>query len=127
MWAVIASALPLAWLASHAFGLTLRIDSLSKAVWVLALAPLLEEAAFRPLLQRGISETLSARTPHAGHLANLLTAVAFAASHLPAQGIMALLWLIPAAALGEVWRRTGRLGHCVLLHSWFNACLAFSS
>ncbi|MBK6651914.1 MAG: CPBP family intramembrane metalloprotease [Betaproteobacteria bacterium] len=127
MGGVMAATLPVTWLASQAFGLTLRIDSLPQAAWVLALAPLLEEAAFRPLLQRGLHETLEAWTKQAGHLANLLTALAFAASHLPAQGVMALLWLVPAAAVGEIWRRSGRLWQCVLLHAWCNACLAFLS
>ncbi len=124
-WLMVAP--PVAWLTSQVFGLTLQIDSLHQAVWILALAPLLEETAFRPLLQRGLFETLAPRTPHAAHLANLLTALAFAASHLPAQGVKALLWVIPAVAVGEVWRRSGKLWMCVLTHGWFNACLAGAS
>jgi hypothetical protein len=117
----------MAWLVAHPIGLVLRIDSLLQAFWILALAPLLEEAAFRPLLQRGVFDTLAPHSAHAGHLANLVTAIAFAASHLPAQGIKAILWLVPAAVVGDIWRRSGRLWQCVMLHAWFNACLAWAS
>lgn len=126
MLIMLAAAPPVAWLALQVFGLTLRIDSLHQALWFLAFAPLLEEAAFRPLLQRGIFENLDVRTPLAGHLANLLTALAFAVSHIPAQGAMALLWWVPAMAVGDIWRRSGHLWQCVLLHAWFNACLALT-
>jgi membrane protease YdiL (CAAX protease family) len=125
--ALLAVAPPVAWVASHAFGLALPIDSLQLALWVIVLAPVLEEAVFRTLLQRGLFETLVSRTRHAAHLANLLTALAFAASHWPAQGSRALLWLVPALVIGEIWRRSEKLWMCVLTHSWFNACMAWTS
>lgn len=101
-------------------------------VWVLALAPALEEFALRPLLQTGLqhqlerihSGGLSGWQDWHGHLANAGTALVFAALHMPVNGALALWWLIPAAAVGEVWRRSARWSLCALLHAWFNACLS---
>jgi membrane protease YdiL (CAAX protease family) len=116
-----------AWLANHQLGISLRLDTWPQGLWTLVLAPVLEETVFRPLLQRGVHETLRPHARHAGHLANLATACAFAASHLPAQGERAVLWLIPALALGEVWRRSNHLSLCILVHMWFNSCLVWAS
>lgn len=102
--------------------------------WVLALAPALEEWVMRLLLQSGFHEQLGrwgrlhrGRLNHVldwrGHIANGATAVVFAALHMPANGLMALWWLLPALAIGEVWRRSASWMQCALLHAWFNACL----
>lgn len=100
--------------------------------WVLALAPVFEELAMRPLLQTGLqhqlerihNDRLCGSRDWRGHLANAGTALVFAALHMPVNGALALWWLIPAAAIGEVWRRSARWSLCALLHAWFNACLA---
>lgn len=60
-------------------------------------------------------------------MANGLTALAFAGAHAPAHGWLAMWWIIPSVALGETWRRTGRLWPCVLLHAWFNLSLIWAS
>ena len=100
--------------------------------WVLALAPALEEFAMRPLLQTGLRHQLerirtagSGNSPDwLGHLANAGSALVFALLHLPANGVLALWWALPALAIGEVWRRSASWGLCTLLHAWFNTSLA---
>lgn len=102
--------------------------------WVLLLAPVLEEWVMRALLQSGFRQQLGrcgrlhwGRWNHVldwrGHLASGATALVFAALHMPANGFMALWWLLPALAIGEVWRRSAHWRQCALLHAWFNACL----
>lgn len=112
-----------AWLGRYFMGLQLLTPSWGAAAWAFALAPLLEEYVFRSLLQCGLQQRLPA-TWRAGHLANLLTAGVFVAAHYPAHGWRAAAWLVPALALGELWRRTGKLWPSVLMHSWFNLSLA---
>lgn len=112
-----------AWLGRYFMGLQLLTPSWDAAAWAFALAPLLEEYVFRSLLQCGLQQRLPA-TWRAGHLANLLTAGVFVAAHYPAHGWRAAAWLVPALALGELWRRTGKLWPSVLMHSWFNLSLA---
>ena len=100
-------------------------------VWVLALAPVLEELAMRPLLQTGLHHQLDRIHPAwpghppdwRGHLANAGTALVFALLHMPANGMLALWWLLPALAIGEVWRRSASWRLCALLHAWFNVSL----
>ena len=101
-------------------------------VWVLGLAPVIEEFCMRFLLQTGLRHQLGRL--HAdgpansldwrGHLANAVVALVFAMLHLPANDMLALWWLVPALAVGEVWRRSSSWGLCALLHAWFNASLA---
>ena len=132
-------ALPVAWAAHTLLGLRLEpghwtgwAGGLFAWVWVLSLAPILEEVAMRPLLQAGLrhqfdridTEGLNSTVDWRGHLANLVTALAFALLHLPANGVLALWWVVPALAIGEVWRRSASCRLCVLLHAWFNASLA---
>ena len=109
-------------------------------VWVLVAAPVLEELAMRPLLQNGLRHQLDrilrdgsvscltkwsgSGADWRGHLANVGAALVFAMLHLPANGLSALWWLVPAAAIGEVWRRSANWWLCAVLHAWFNACLA---
>ena len=136
-----------AWLAYILLGLRLQPNhwtgwssGLFAWVWVLALAPVLEETALRPLLQTGlryqfgrieVNDRLHSSLDWRGHLANVATALAFVVLHLPANGALAVWWLAPAVAIGEVWRRSASWWLCVLLHAWFNASLlvvtAFSS
>lgn len=108
------------------------IGGLFAWVWVLALAPMVEEAVMRPLFQTGLRQQLGriqrfgwgASIDWCGHAANAGTALMFALLHVPANGLAALWWLLPALAIGEVWRRSASWPQCVLLHAWFNASLA---
>lgn len=84
---------------------------------LLLLAPLLEESIFRAglqeqLLQHGVG----------AWSANVITAVAFGATHVVAHGTVAAIAVIaPALAIGfayQVWRR---LRICVGLHAGMNA------
>ena len=130
---------PVAWTAHALLGLRLEpsqwtgwVNGLFAWVWVLSLAPMLEEVAMRPLLQAGLrlqfdridTAGLNSLMDWRGHLANLVTALAFALLHMPANGVLALWWVVPALAIGEVWRRSESCRLCVLLHAWFNASLA---
>ena len=103
-------------------------------LWVLAVAPVVEETILRSLLQPGLQHELrrvrlakpfplGKQLPGHGHIANLLTALVFALLHWPAYGAMALWWVIPSLAIGEVWRRNSSWYQCVLLHAWFNVSL----
>ncbi len=121
-----------AWLAHAALGLQVQVHSAWFWVWLLLAAPLLEEAVFRLLLQRGLHQRLLQpgsgagrwrSEPGAGYLASGITALAFAAVHAPSHGWQAVWWLIPGLALGEIWRRGQTLWVCVALHAWFNVCL----
>jgi membrane protease YdiL (CAAX protease family) len=125
-----------AWLAHAVFGLQVRTQTWPYWLWLLVAAPLVEETVFRPLLQQGLHQRLLGaglhigrvrQEPWAGHLANSITAIAFAAVHAPSHGWLAVLWLAPGLALGEIWRRGQSLWVCVALHSWFNLCLAVAS
>ncbi|WP_374666194.1 lysostaphin resistance A-like protein [Ramlibacter sp.] len=123
-----ALALPGAWLAHAALGLALRPEGGWAWAWALAVAPLIEEAVLRPLLQQGLWDRMQALTRPAaawpGHAANLFSALAFVALHVPGRGWDALWWLAPAVLLGEAWRRHRSLAACAGLHAWFNLCLA---
>ena len=44
--------------------------------------------------------------------------------HFPLHGMQALWWLVPALALGELWRHNRKLWLCVTMHAWFNVWLA---
>ena len=116
-----------AWLAHAGLGLSLRPGDGWALAWALVAAPLVEEAVLRPLLQQGIEQWLRARAPVAatwpGHAANLVCALAFVALHVPGRGWAAWWWLLPAALLGEAWRRHRSLAVCAGLHAWFNLCL----
>ncbi len=84
---------------------------------LLAVAPLLEEAAFRA----GLHEAL---LRHAGgrRFANLATAFAFGAAHVGVRGDpWAFAVAVPALAIGLVYERRRRLRDCVALHAAMNA------
>lgn len=142
MLALVVAAPVVSWAAHAMLGLRLDPDSWRGVVrgsmawlWVLALAPVAEETVMRSLLQTGLQHRLclvrlgKTSLPGKpllwpGHIANLVTALAFALVHWPAYGIMALWWVVPALAIGEVWRRNSSWCQCVLLHAWFNLSLA---
>lgn len=113
-----------AWLAASGLGLRQSPPTPWAAIWLLAVAPWLEELVFRAWIQQGLAHRLQLRgTDGAGHLANGLASATFALCHLPLAGAAALWWLVPSLALGEIWRQRGQLAVCVALHAWFNACL----
>lgn len=129
-----ATAPPLAWAAAQLLGLRLAPASAWQALWLLALAPALEELVFRQWLQQGLAQQLRtharfarAGLDGAGLAATALAALAFAIAHVPQAGAMAVWWLLPGLALGELWRRHQRLCPCVALHAWFNLCLVAAS
>lgn len=140
LWGFVIVAPGVAWAAHAGLGFRLQHEGLTGWLWALALAPLIEEIAMRPLLQRGLHERLKVFSPVTGavsprwrldptaaYLANGLTALVFAALHMPVQGWAALWWLVPALALGQTWCLHGQLWRCVGLHAWFNLCLAMVS
>jgi membrane protease YdiL (CAAX protease family) len=87
-------------------------------VWLLALAPLVEEVIFRLGLQEALLRRLPARR---AWIANLATALVFAAAHvLLRPGWMAAATLLPALVLGVIYGRSRRLAPCVLWHALFN-------
>jgi hypothetical protein len=92
-------------------------------LWPLLGAPVLEEIVFRAGLQAWLMEQLDADGGRRGRLlANLLTALAFAAAHVAVRpGVLSVLTLLPALALGALYQRTRRVRHCVALHALFNA------
>ena len=122
------SAAPLvAWTAHTVLGLELQLQTPSSWLWALALAPILEETAMRPLLQTGLYRQLNGTEHWRSHAANVGTALVFSALHMPTHGFLALWWLLPALAIGEVWRRSSNWYWCTALHMWFNASLAATS
>lgn len=113
-----------AWFAASVLGLRQAPPTPWAAIWLLAVAPWLEEVIFRAWIQQGLAQRLEHRGVSGGaHLANILASVTFALCHLPLAGAAAFWWLVPSLALGEVWRRQARISTCVALHAWFNACL----
>lgn len=84
---------------------------------LLVVSPAAEETVFRA----GLQETLL-RHPAAAPLANLSTALVFAAAHLVLRpGLAAALTVLPALACGALYARWRRLAPCIALHSLFNA------
>ena len=84
---------------------------------LLALAPLLEETAFRA----GLHESLLRRPRLAAH-ANLATALAFGLLHAWLQGhALAVAVALPAYAVGLAYERWRRVRICVALHALCNA------
>lgn len=87
-------------------------------VWLLlAIAPLLEEAAFRAGLQEALL-----RWTKAPWVANVSTAIAFGVVHAAVRGdIGAFAVVLPALLIGFVYERSRKLRHCVALHAAMNA------
>lgn len=113
-------------LAHKLLGLSLHLADGWQALWVLLAAPALEEWVFRVLLQAGVQAHIArvtAKPCWTKHGANALVAFCFAAAHVPAQGWLALWWVLPSLVLGELWRRHGRWWLCVLAHAGFNLSL----
>lgn len=137
IWVLWVGAPSVAWVAHALLGLSMVPTDLPSWIWMFAAAPLLEELAFRPLLQRGVQERLPSWLASKGdmnalsfstdHLANFIVGLAFVAAHAPQQGWSAVWWIVPSLAIGETWRRRQKLWPCVFMHAWFNACLTAAS
>ena len=89
----------------------------AQALGLLLAAPLLEEIVFRA----GLQEALLRRTDSA-LMANVVTALAFAAAHGAVHAdAQAALTAVPALAIGLLYQRRRRLAPCLALHALFNA------
>jgi membrane protease YdiL (CAAX protease family) len=110
-------------------GLTLPLPTPAAALWVLVMAPVVEEWVFRALLQREIAAALLRRFGQrfsalgAQLTANMVASIGFAVAHAPLHGWMAVGWILPGLLLGECWRRTQSLWACAALHSSMNLAL----
>jgi Type II CAAX prenyl endopeptidase Rce1-like len=110
--------------------LGLRLQPQGWLAWVafLCLGPWVEEWAFRATLLPELTRVLQRWTPRlAPWSANALVSAVFVMLHQGMAGTQAWLWFIPSWVLGMVWFRFRRLSVCVLVHAWFNACLALVS
>lgn len=104
-----------AWLASP---LAATGQDAQRIAVLLLLAPVLEETVFRA----GVQEFLQRRWPLHSWLPIGVTALAFGAAHALARAdSVAFAVALPALLIGAVYRRTGRLRHCILLHAAMNA------
>ncbi|WP_417515364.1 JDVT-CTERM system glutamic-type intramembrane protease MrtJ [Marinobacter sp.] len=88
-------------------------------------APIIEEIAFRGIVQGYLGETIVGKRHLAGlSFANLLAAFMFTAWHLVYRtDLLAWLVFVPALAFGYFRDRHGSLLPCVILHAAWNAAL----
>ena len=92
------------------------------ALWLLLVAPVLEEIVFRAGLQEELLRKGRLRAAAGAVSANVFTALAFAAAHLALlPGHLAGLTVLPALLIGAVYQRQRRLAPCIALHAFFNA------
>lgn len=113
---VVAASLALAGFATMAWALHAGVAWPRLAVLLVA-APLVEETVFRAGLQERL---LRARL--APWQANALTALAFGAAHVLAQGrVDGLAVMLPALFVGALYARGRRLAPCVACHAAMNA------
>jgi len=107
----------LAWLAIALAGLVLLpVEAALRSIW---LAPWCEEAVCRWGLQAPLARRLGQGA------AVLLSALAFGLAHLlfargPADAWRAAATALPAAWIGLVFARSGRLAPCAVWHAGFN-------
>lgn len=132
-WAAAAAVLltpPVAMFIAGPMGLGMTKQTGLGLVVALVLAPLLEELAMRPLLQRGLADSLRRRVlrPQQAELgAAVIATLVFALVHLRGWSMAGVRdcvpWLVPGAALAATWCWRHRALDCVLLHAFFNAAL----
>jgi membrane protease YdiL (CAAX protease family) len=92
------------------------------ALWMLGVAPVLEEIVFRAGLQEELLRQARLRAAMGAVSANLLTALAFAAAHLALHpSLLSGLTVLPALFIGAVYQRQRRVAPCIALHALFNA------
>ena len=97
------------------------LSILSLVLW----APIIEELAFRGVVQGWLSTTKVGQRRFAGlSCSNLIAALLFTAWHLVYRtDLMAWLVFIPALVFGYFRDRHGSLVPCVILHAAYNASL----
>jgi membrane protease YdiL (CAAX protease family) len=89
-------------------------------VWLLLLAPLLEETVFRAMIQQQLASWWSGPW---GMTASILCASGlFALLHAFHQGALGLLVFFPSLVLGYLWHQNRSLTQCIALHAGMNAC-----
>lgn len=88
-------------------------------------APIVEEVAFRGVVQGYLGDTRLGRRQRSGlSVANLLAAFMFTVWHLVYRtDLLAWLVFIPALVFGYFRDRTGSVLPCVILHAAWNAAL----
>lgn len=92
------------------------------ALWMLVIAPVLEEIVFRAGLQEELLRRAHLRAAMGAVSANVLTALAFAAAHLALRpSLLSGLTVVPALFIGAIYQRQRRLAPCIALHALFNA------
>ena len=92
------------------------------ALWLVLVAPVLEETVFRAGLQEELLRNARLRAAAGTVSANVFTAFAFAAAHLALQpGLLAGLTVLPALVIGVIYQRQRRIAPCIALHALFNA------
>lgn len=88
---------------------------------LLIFAPVAEELVFRSGLQEALLRRCGTPAMPAPWMANVVTALAFAAAHLALRaGPAAALTVVPALACGYVYERNRRVAPCIALHALFN-------
>lgn len=95
--------------------------SVAQRVWLVLGAPVTEEVLLRAGLHDWLLQRWSRRRGGA-LLANVLSALVFAAAHAAMRpGWPAVLTLLPALLVGLVYQQSRRLPPCIALHASFNA------
>jgi membrane protease YdiL (CAAX protease family) len=107
----------LVWLLGH----TPAVTAPASVVWLLVvIAPVLEETVFRAGLHESLLRTLGQRAERLV-IANVLTALLFAAAHVINRGdALSLLTFFPALLIGAAYQRHRRLLPCIAMHGFFN-------
>ena len=123
-WLLIVIA-PVVWLALATFGpgVTATRPPLSVFIYGVLLYPLLEEFVFRGLLHASLLQ-IDVMRQRIGplSLANAITSVLFAISHLISQSpLQAASVFLPSLAFGYVFERYGHVAPAILLHAFYNA------
>jgi membrane protease YdiL (CAAX protease family) len=92
--------------------------------YLLLVAPVLEEAAFRGFIQEGLGKTtLGKRRVFGLSGANFVTSFLFVGAHSLRIGITAVTVLPPSLILGWVKDRSGSTTACIAVHMIYNAGL----
>lgn len=125
IWWLLVAAGPLTWLLLLAVGMRglPAPPPVSALLYGVLLYPLLEEIVFRGLMQPMLLER-AAMQVRAGPVsrANVITSLAFAASHLISQSpLQAASILLPSLVFGYVYERFKHVLPCIVLHAFYNA------
>jgi membrane protease YdiL (CAAX protease family) len=91
-------------------------------LWMLAVAPVLEETVFRAGLQEELLRNVRFRAGMGPFSANVLTALAFATAHVALHpSLISGLTTLPALVIGAIYQRQRSLAPCIGAHALFNA------